>query len=103
MSGAMFGGGASDELTNLMKAYNDYTYGQAVISNDQAFAKSGVPVSTMNTAANIGGEANKVFMETRESDALRASNQAESNAQKGTISSGIGAAGSLLGAGFGGI
>jgi hypothetical protein len=101
--GAMTGfGGASDELTNLMDQYNQYTYGENVTANDQAFAHSGIPVSTGNTAANIGAEANKVYQETREGDALRAANQQVANAQKGAVSSGIGAIGSLAG-GLGGI
>lgn len=99
----MFGGAADDSLTDMMKAYNNYTYGENVTANNQAFAHSGVPTSTMDTAANIGGEANKVYMETRESDAMRQANQAEANAQKSTLSSGIGAAGSLLGGLAGGI
>jgi hypothetical protein len=101
--GAMTGfGGASDSLTDLMKAYNDYTLGENTVANNQAFSHSGIPTSTGNTAANIGAEANKVFMETREGDAERAANQQVANAQKGALSSGIGAIGSLAG-GLGGI
>lgn len=104
MSGAMFGGGADDSLTNLMTAYNNYTYGEnAGVADPQAFSHSGMPMSTNETAAVTGAEANKVYMETRESDALRAANQAEANAQKGTMSAGIGAAGSILGGLAGGI
>ena len=96
--GAMTGfGGASDSLTNLMDQYNQYTYGENVTANNQAFAHSGVPVSTMNTAANIGGEANKVYQEVRESDAQRAANQQVANAQKGAVSSGVGAVRNLIG------
>jgi hypothetical protein len=101
--GAMTGfGGASDSLTGLMNQYNQYTLGENEIANAQAFSHSGIPVSTGATAADTGAEANKVFMETRESDAMRAANQQVANAQKGALSSGIGAAGSLLG-GLGGI
>lgn len=96
--GAMTGfGGASDSLTNLMDQYNNYTLGENTVANQQAFAHSGIPNSTGETAADIGGAANKVYMETRESDAERAANQQVANAQKGAVSSGIGAAGSLLG------
>jgi hypothetical protein len=101
--GAMTGfGGADDSLTDLMKTYNQYTYGENTIANDQAFAHSGIPVSTGTTAANTGAEANKVYQEVRESDAERAANQQVANAQKGALSSGIGAIGSLAG-GLGGI
>jgi hypothetical protein len=101
--GAITGfGGANDTLTSLMDQYNQYTYGENVTANNQAFANAGIPVSTGDTAANIGGAANQVYQTTRESDALRAANQQVANAQKGAISSGVGAAGSLLG-GLGGI
>ena len=97
--GAMTGfGGASDSLTDLMNTYNDYIFGENVEANNQAFAYSGVPTSTMNTAANIGAGANKVYQTVRESDAERAANQQVANAQKGALSSGIGAIGSAAGA-----
>ncbi|HEY2530281.1 MAG TPA: hypothetical protein VGJ20_20485 [Xanthobacteraceae bacterium] len=101
--GAMTGfGGADASLTGLMQDYNNWTYGSNVVANDQAFAHSGIPTSTGNTYANVGGEANKVYQETRESDAERAANQQVANAQKGAVSSGVGALGSLAG-GLGGI
>ena len=101
--GAMTGfGSADDSLTSLMDTYNQYTYGENVTANDQAFAHSGIPVSTGATAANIGGETNKVYQEVRESDAERAANQQVANAQKGAVSSGVGALGGALG-GLGGI
>lgn len=90
-------GGASDSISNQMTNYNQYQYGENVTADDQAFAHSGIPVSTGATAAATGGAANKVYQEVRESDAERAANQQVANAQKGAISSGIGALGSLGG------
>ena len=101
--GAMTGfGGASDSLTDLMNTYNQYTLGENQTANAQAFSHSGIPVSTNLTAADTGAEANKVYQEVRQSDAERAANQQVANAQKGALSSGIGAIGSLAG-GLGGI
>lgn len=97
--GALTGfGGASDSLTGLMNTFNDYMYGEnAGVANPQAFAHSGIPVSTNLTAANIGAEANKTYMTAREQDAERAANQQVANAQKGAISSGATGVASLLG------
>jgi hypothetical protein len=93
---ALFGGAADDSLTNLMQAYNNFTYGENITADRQAFAKSGVgPDSTMGSYAGAGAEANKVYQEVRESDAMRSANQQVANAQKGELSSGIGALGSV--------
>lgn len=89
--GAITGfGGASDALTSLMNDYNNYIYGEnAGVADPQAFAHSGIPVSTNETASTIGAEANKTYMTAREQDATRAANQQVANAQKGAISSGV--------------
>ena len=95
--GALFGGPASDSLTGLMQAFNNLTFGEnAGIADNQSYAKSGIgPSSTMRTYAQAGAGANKVYQEVQESDAERAANQQVANAQKGELSSGIGALGSV--------
>ena len=101
--GAMTGfGGAGDTPTGLMDIYNQYTDAQNKEADFSAFAHSGIPVGTGVNFATAGADANEVYQTTRESDAMRAANQQVANAQKGALSSGIGAIGSLAGA-FGGI
>lgn len=101
--GAMTGfGGASDTLTGLMNSWNQWTQGGNEVANAQAFSHSGIPTSTNATYADVGSLANTAYQTTRESDALRAANQQVANAQKGAVSSGVGALGSALG-GLGGI
>lgn len=92
------GGGISPQQMSLA----NYTYGEDVVADNQAFGKSGVPQSTMHTQSDIGALAKRALFEGKMDIGDRKAMSDFINQQTQAAEGAIGSLGSLAGGGGGG-
>ena len=87
---------ANQDLTGPQYALANYNMGENIVGNAQAF--SGMPMSTGQTQADVGAQANRAYDVGRMDIADANAQTAAANQLKGQAGSNIGAVGGLLGA-----